>query len=338
MYGFSVLFCLPTAREQRAVGRDRHGDPPAHRRGVRRRSRLRQRRGAADRERPVALLPAAGRRGRGPLTMGELIEAGDVELWVEQRGEGPDVLLIAGLGDVAEAWEAQLDALSSRYRVTAFDNRDVGRATITREPFTVATLADDAAALLGALGIGSAHVAGFSMGGAIAQELGAAPPRGREDARARTGPTRGPTRTCRRCGGTSAPGPRSPQASRRSSRDSSSGSTRHAPTPTAPSRRSSTRRARSRTSSRSRRSSVRSTRARVTTRTTGSRRSASRRSSSQAAPTWCCPPHVGRAVAEAIPGAEFVLLPGEAHQPFQEVPAEWNALVDAFWSAACRST
>ena len=39
----------------------------------------------------------------------------------------------------------------------------------------------------------------------------------------------------------------------------------------------------------------------------------------------------GRAVAERIPGAEFVVLPGEAHQPFQERPEEFNALVDAFW-------
>ncbi|MDQ4011089.1 MAG: hypothetical protein M3228_10450 [Actinomycetota bacterium] len=34
---------------------------------------------------------------------------------------------------------------------------------------------------------------------------------------------------------------------------------------------------------------------------------------------------------EADPGAEFVVLPGEAHQPFQERPAEFNALIDAFW-------
>ena len=32
-----------------------------------------------------------------------------------------------------------------------------------------------------------------------------------------------------------------------------------------------------------------------------------------------------------LPGAEFVVLPGEAHQSFQEVPADFNARVDAFW-------
>ena len=43
------------------------------------------------------------------------------------------------------------------------------------------------------------------------------------------------------------------------------------------------------------------------------------------------PPRLGRAVADRIPGAEFVVLEGEAHQPFQERPDEFNALVDRFW-------
>ncbi len=42
-------------------------------------------------------------------------------------------------------------------------------------------------------------------------------------------------------------------------------------------------------------------------------------------------PELGRAVAERIPGARFEVMEEEAHQPFQEVPDEWNARVDAFW-------
>jgi pimeloyl-ACP methyl ester carboxylesterase len=42
-------------------------------------------------------------------------------------------------------------------------------------------------------------------------------------------------------------------------------------------------------------------------------------------------PALWRAVAELIPGAQFEVLEEEAHQPFQEVPDEWNARVDAFW-------
>ena len=99
------------------------------------------------------------------------VEVGDAELWFEQRGTGPDVLLIAGLSDPVEAWEPQLAGLSDRYRVTSFDNRGAGRSPMIPDGFTVADLADDAAGVLGALGIEHAHVAGFSGGSVTAQEL-----------------------------------------------------------------------------------------------------------------------------------------------------------------------
>ena len=96
---------------------------------------------------------------------------GTFDLYVEQRGSGPDVLLIGGLGDPLEAWEAQLQGLSDRYRLTAFDNRGAGRSPLPDGPFTVERMADDAAEVLRELGIPSAHVAGFSGGSIIAQEL-----------------------------------------------------------------------------------------------------------------------------------------------------------------------
>lgn len=42
-------------------------------------------------------------------------------------------------------------------------------------------------------------------------------------------------------------------------------------------------------------------------------------------------PELGRAVADRIAGARFEVLEEEAHQPFQEIPEEGNARVDAFW-------
>ena len=105
------------------------------------------------------------------MTTSAPIPTAEFEIWVEQRGEGPDVLLIAGLGDPAEVWQGQLDGLADSYRVTAFDNRGVGRTPLSGGPLSAATMADDAASLLRALDIPSAHVAGFSMGSAIAQEL-----------------------------------------------------------------------------------------------------------------------------------------------------------------------
>jgi pimeloyl-ACP methyl ester carboxylesterase len=100
-----------------------------------------------------------------------LIAANGLDIYVEQVGAGPDVLLIGGLGDTVESWQFQLDGLADRYRVTAFDNRGAGRTAMPDGPATVEAMADDAAGVLRALDIQSAHVAGFSGGSIIAQEL-----------------------------------------------------------------------------------------------------------------------------------------------------------------------
>ena len=86
--------------------------------------------------------------------MGQPIDTGDIELWTERRGQGPDVLLIAGLGDPAEAWQPQLDGLADRYLITAFDNRGAGRTPLGEgHHLSATTMANDAAALLGAGGV-----------------------------------------------------------------------------------------------------------------------------------------------------------------------------------------
>src|SRR3712207_7970470 len=73
--------------------------------------------------------------------MGEAINTGEIELWSERRGQGgPDVLLIAGLGDPAEAWQPQLDGLSDRYLLTAFDNRGVGRTPLPEGRLSATTI------------------------------------------------------------------------------------------------------------------------------------------------------------------------------------------------------
>src|SRR3954454_8108034 len=103
--------------------------------------------------------------------MGQHLRAGELDIWTEQVGEGPDVLLIGGLGDTVESWQFQLDGLADRYRLTAFDNRGAGRTSMPGGPASVEDMADDAAFVLSALDIRSAHVAGFSGGSIISQEL-----------------------------------------------------------------------------------------------------------------------------------------------------------------------
>lgn len=65
----------------------------------------------------------------------------------------------------------QLDGLADRYQLITFDNRGAGRSPLPEGPLTVASMADDAAAVLRVLNVSAAHVTGFSGGSAIAQEL-----------------------------------------------------------------------------------------------------------------------------------------------------------------------
>jgi pimeloyl-ACP methyl ester carboxylesterase len=139
--------------------------------------------------------------------VGEHVRVGELDIWTEQVGEGPEVLLIGGLGDTVESWQLQLDGLSDRYRLTAFDNRGAGRTALPDAPLSGATMADDAALL---------QIAPPTL--VLSGEL-----------------------------------------------------------------------------------------------------------------DIIMPPRVGRSVAAVIPNARFEVIPGEAHQPFQEVPDEFNARVDVFW-------
>ena len=90
--------------------------------------------------------------------------------WYEQ-GQGAPVLLIMGLGYTSVMWHRIRPALAQRYRTVAFDNRGVGLSDVPPGPYSIATMASDAAAVLDAAGVSSAHIFGVSMGGMIAQEF-----------------------------------------------------------------------------------------------------------------------------------------------------------------------
>src|SRR3954454_7488369 len=89
-----------------------------------------------------------------------------------REGEGEPLLLIQGLSGNHLHWgEDFLALLRPDFDVIAFDNRGIGYSDPVDGPFTIADMADDAAGLLEALDLESAHVLGISMGGMIAQEL-----------------------------------------------------------------------------------------------------------------------------------------------------------------------
>lgn len=90
--------------------------------------------------------------------------------WDEQ-GQGAPILLIMGLGYPLSLWHRTRPVLAQRYRTIAFDNRGVGLSDTPAGPYSIATMASDAAAILDAAGVSDAHVFSVSMGGMIAQEF-----------------------------------------------------------------------------------------------------------------------------------------------------------------------
>jgi 3-oxoadipate enol-lactonase len=85
----------------------------------------------------------------------------------QDRGHGTPVVLVHGYPLDSRMWEAQVEALSDRYRVIAPDLRGFGQS-ISNDPFTIASQADDLHALLKELGALDCVLAGLSMGGYIA--------------------------------------------------------------------------------------------------------------------------------------------------------------------------
>ena len=70
-------------------------------------------------------------------------------------------------------WDPQLAVLTESFRVLRYDTRGHGDTDAPQGPYSIKLLAEDAVALLDALGIDKVHFAGLSMGGMIAQYLGA---------------------------------------------------------------------------------------------------------------------------------------------------------------------
>ncbi len=97
---------------------------------------------------------------------------GDVRIAYEVLGtSGEVVLFIHGLAYSRLGWGPGPRLLSDEFRVVVFDNRGVGESDAPQGPYTVPQMAEDAVAVLDAVGVARAHVVGVSLGGYIAQEL-----------------------------------------------------------------------------------------------------------------------------------------------------------------------
>ena len=99
------------------------------------------------------------------------IPANGTQLFYDVTGPtgAPVVVFSNSLGTTLEMWDAQVRALSSRYRCLRYDTRGHGRSPVVEGPLSIDTLADDLLGLLDALAVEKAHVVGLSLGGMTAQ-------------------------------------------------------------------------------------------------------------------------------------------------------------------------
>jgi len=101
---------------------------------------------------------------------------GDAEIYYEEIGDGPPLLLVSGLGGTASYWAPNIAALARHHRVILHDHRGTGRSTRWEGNYSVELLASDLAGLLGHLNLFGAALVGHSTGGAIGQVLAARMP------------------------------------------------------------------------------------------------------------------------------------------------------------------
>lgn len=104
------------------------------------------------------------------------IAANNITIAYEQQGQGPHLVLVAGVGYGGWFWQWVTPLLSQQFTVTTFDNRGAGASDHPAGPYTVDMMADDTAGLLDGLGIREATLLGHSLGGYIVQRLVATRP------------------------------------------------------------------------------------------------------------------------------------------------------------------
>lgn len=89
----------------------------------------------------------------------------------DTKTDRPPLLLLAGLASDEISWLFQKEEFSKRHRLITCDNRGVGRSPKPPGPYSIASMAADVVELLDLIGLEKVSILGHSMGGAIAQYL-----------------------------------------------------------------------------------------------------------------------------------------------------------------------
>jgi 3-oxoadipate enol-lactonase len=95
---------------------------------------------------------------------------------IDGPDEAPLLVLGASLGTTGAIWQPQLPALTARFRVVRYDHRGHGRSPAPAGPYQLDDLGGDVLALLDTLGADRVHLAGVSIGGAVAAWVAAHAP------------------------------------------------------------------------------------------------------------------------------------------------------------------
>jgi 3-oxoadipate enol-lactonase len=103
--------------------------------------------------------------------MPKIIVQGRTFYYEEIGSSGDPLVFLSGLGGDHRAFNRTQRYFASRFRTLAFDARDAGQSERSDGPYSTADMADDVAGWLDEIGARGAHVVGQSLGGLVAQEL-----------------------------------------------------------------------------------------------------------------------------------------------------------------------
>ena len=112
---------------------------------------------------PTPALPLASKSGAAP--------ANGIRIWYAEYGQGEPVILLHGGLANANYWGNQVPELAKSYRVIVMDSRGHGRSTRDSRPFGYELMASDVLALMDYLAVQRAAIVGWSDGAILGLDI-----------------------------------------------------------------------------------------------------------------------------------------------------------------------
>lgn len=101
----------------------------------------------------------------------EVVHSNGLDIAYQRVGAGPPLVFVHGAAGDSRFWQPQIAALADEFTAVAWDEPGAGRSSDVPAGFGLADYAECLADVIGALGLGAAHVAGLSWGGTVVLEL-----------------------------------------------------------------------------------------------------------------------------------------------------------------------